>query len=91
MTDQIDGAKILSYNNINFGNIRTGATLHVGISNDNIKILAIGKYDEDPGYYLFYCDNNLNVLNDTYHNTIDEAKEQAEFEFTNSNKTWINK
>jgi len=43
--------------------------------------LQIAKYDDDPGYYLFYLDSDKDVLTDTYHETIDKAFEQAEWEF----------
>ncbi len=46
------------------------------------------KYKNDVGYYLFYCDPLWQVQNDTYHDSIDDAIKQAEFEFAGTAKTW---
>jgi hypothetical protein len=43
--------------------------------------LALAKYDADPGVYLLYCDKDWNVVTDTYHDDIESAIAQAEFEF----------
>lgn len=50
--------------------------------------LAICKYDEDDGYYLFACDDEWRVQSDTYHASIDEARAQAEFEYCGTSSTW---
>jgi len=43
--------------------------------------LQIVQYAEDPGYYLLYYDEAGEELTDTYHDTLAEAMEQAEWEF----------
>ena len=43
--------------------------------------LAICQYDHDPGYYLFGCDLEWNTITDTYHETCEDAFEQASFEY----------
>jgi hypothetical protein len=43
--------------------------------------LALAQYDSDPGVYLLYCDKDWNVVTDTYHDNLDGAIAQAEFEF----------
>jgi hypothetical protein len=43
--------------------------------------LAIARYDDEEGIYLFYCDEGWNAVTDTYHDTIEHAIAQAEFEF----------
>jgi hypothetical protein len=50
--------------------------------------LRIIKYPEDSGYYLFYCDNSGKEFTDTYHDTVDEAKSQAEWEFNVKPEEW---
>ena len=70
--------------------MRTGLTTHYAEGFERLYQLAICKYEEEPGYYLFYCDANWNVLNDTYHETKELAIEQAELEFTGTAKTWDN-
>ncbi len=64
-------------------NHSTGRTRHYH-GNKEIPVpteLRIVKYDDDPGYYLLYFDENENELTDTYHSSIVEAFAQAEWEF----------
>jgi hypothetical protein len=51
--------------------------------------LAVGSYDDDPGFYLLYYDQGGNELTDTYHDSIEAALEQAEFEFGISSGEWV--
>jgi hypothetical protein len=44
--------------------------------------LAICQYDERQGYYLFYCDADWKVVTDGWHESIETAIRQAEFEYT---------
>jgi hypothetical protein len=44
--------------------------------------LAIAKYPNDSGFYLFYCDAEWAVITDTYHDSVERAVHQAEFEFS---------
>ena len=50
--------------------------------------LRIAKYEDVPGYYLFYCDEQGNELTDTYHDTLEEAIEQARLEFNVRPDEW---
>ena len=50
--------------------------------------LRIAQYDGDPGYYLFYCDSLGGEMTDTYHDSIEEAFAQAEWEFAISKDEW---
>jgi hypothetical protein len=43
--------------------------------------LALAQYDDDPGIYLFYCDEDWNAVTDAYHDDLEHAVAQAEFEF----------
>lgn len=43
--------------------------------------LRIVQYPGDSGYYLFYCDDSGTELTDTYHDSLEEAFDQAEWEF----------
>jgi len=43
--------------------------------------LRIVQYSGDPGFYLLYCDELGNELTDTYHDTLEEAMAQADWEF----------
>ena len=51
--------------------------------------LAICQYDDDSGFYLFGCDEQWKCITDTWHQTLDEAMQQAEFEYEGVTETWI--
>ena len=53
--------------------------------------LAICQYDKDDGYYLFDCDDRWETINDTFDDTIEDDKLQAEFECENTMSNWIMK
>jgi hypothetical protein len=50
--------------------------------------LAIAQYDDDPGFYLFYCDESWKVVADTWHETAAGAESQAEFEYAGVSSIW---
>jgi len=50
--------------------------------------LAICKDDGKDSCLLFYCDENWDSKTDTWHENLPYAKEQAEFEYEGSSKTW---
>jgi len=69
---------------------RTGKTKHFknGTEVQEPVELRIVKYPNDSGYYLFYCDENGKEITDTYHDSLDEAKSQAEWEFNVKSYEW---
>jgi hypothetical protein len=50
--------------------------------------LRIVSYPDDNGYYLFYCDGNGVEMTDTYHESIERALSQAEWEFEVKPDEW---
>ena len=50
--------------------------------------LRIVQYKSDPGYYLFYCDESGIEITDTYHESLREAMDQAEYEFGIATHEW---
>lgn len=78
----IDNARVLRVADLS-GLIATGKTRHIvdGKVVDKFAALAIVRYEHDEGVYLFYCDEEWNAVTDTYHDDIDAAVAQAEFEF----------
>jgi hypothetical protein len=50
--------------------------------------LAICQYEEETAYYPFGCDPEWNALTDTWHATLEDALEQAEFEYEGVWRTW---
>jgi hypothetical protein len=39
-------------------------------------------------FFLFYCDADWQPMTDSWHRTLEEAKVQAEFEFSGIGATW---
>ena len=50
--------------------------------------LAVCQPADAEEFYLFGCDSGWNVVSDTWHQSLDEAKKQAEFEYEGISKTW---
>jgi hypothetical protein len=53
--------------------------------------LAICQYKGETAYYLFGCDQDWNTVTDTWHQSLEEAIKQAEFEYTGTSRTWQRK
>jgi len=50
--------------------------------------LAICRHDGNEAYYLFGCDEQWNAVTDTWHETLEKALQQAEFEYEGVSATW---
>ncbi|MGH8550153.1 MAG: hypothetical protein ACRERU_16430 [Methylococcales bacterium] len=50
--------------------------------------LEIVSYPDEQGFYLLYLDDAGNELTDTFHETIDKAMAQAEWEFSVQPNEW---
>ena len=50
--------------------------------------LAVCQYDGEEAYYLFGCDEKWNAVTDTWHQTLEDALQQAEFEYDGISGTW---
>lgn len=87
---QLDNALVLGYAVIGGSIVPTGRTIHrVGsLVIGSTKGLAICKYEGDPGFYLFYCDDSWRVATDTYHDSLVAALRQAEFEYRGVSSVW---
>ena len=79
---EIDGASVLSVASLGYRTTQ-GRTRHIveGKEMEGFGGLIIAKYSSDPGFYLFYCDSDWNVITDTYHDSMANAIDQAGFEF----------
>lgn len=69
----------------------TGNTRHYRGNHEvtnEIKELKIIKYNKYNGYYLMYYNDKGRELTDTYHDTLDRAFSQAEFEFNVKPDDW---
>lgn len=80
---ELDGASVLKYALVTPEVEPTGATRHVrgGVVLAPAAALAVARYGDDPGYYLFYLDRDGSVVTDTYHDSIEGAIAQAGFEY----------
>jgi hypothetical protein len=86
----LDGAKVLFYAIIDEGHRPTGNTLHRigGELMPPASGLAVCRYEKDAGFYLFYCDGGWRVLTDTWHESAEDARRQAEFEYEGVDNAW---
>jgi hypothetical protein len=88
----IGNAKVVWYTTIDHRHAPTGNTRHSinGFKLGPSAALAICRYeDHDGGFYLFACDKNWEPESDTWHESVEQAKDQAEFEYTGTTDTWI--
>ncbi len=88
---QIDGASVVCYTRIDHRHRFTGNTRQIvgGRLIGALAGLAICQYQEESAFYLFGCDCDWKVVTDTWHQSIEDAKAQAEFEYEGVEKTWI--
>lgn len=50
--------------------------------------IAICQYGGDGCFYLFGCDPDWHSATDTWHESLEDAKHQAEFEYVGVSKVW---
>ena len=87
--DLIGNARVICYVVVNLSS-PTANTQHFvhGKLQDAAYGLAICQYKPEGGYYLFYCNNDWVEFADTWHETVDDAKDQAEYEYTGITDFW---
>ena len=80
---EIDGAVVIQWAEVNADVLPTGRTRQVveGDAEGSFAALAIGRYDDAAGYYLFYLDPSGNAVTDTHHDTVEGAVAQADYEY----------
>jgi len=87
---ELDGARLLYFAEITEAVCHTGRTIHrvngqvLGPAGG----LAICQYADSTQFYLFYCSADWAVLTDTCHESLDEARHQAEWEYEGISKYW---
>ena len=86
----IDGARVVMHTPIDSRHRPTGNCLQIvdGVATGPASALAICQYDGADGFYLFGCDSDWNTVTDTFHDTVEEAQAQAEFEYEGVSSTW---
>ena len=87
---QINGARVICYTPIDDRHSHTGNCRQIvrGVLQGAAAGLAICYFDGEEAYYLFGCDEDWNPVTDTWHQNLDEAKQQAEFEYQGVSATW---
>ncbi|MCA1619338.1 MAG: hypothetical protein LC795_08530 [Acidobacteria bacterium] len=85
------GAKVLLYTPIDERHRPTDGCQHFvgGWLMGPAAGLAICRYGGDSAAYLFGRDENWESVTDTWHETLEEAKSQAEFEYEGVSATWL--
>jgi hypothetical protein len=86
----LDGARVICFAKVSDAVNPTGKTTHRkdGEVLSPAAALAICQYSGDSQFYLFYCDEGWIVQTDTCHMTLDEAKDQAQFEYEGISSHW---
>ena len=89
--ERIGNARVVCFTRLDERHRRTGRTEHLanGALMGPPAGLAICQYEREPWcYYLFGCDEDWESFSDTWHETIEGAKAQAEHEFEGTLATW---
>jgi hypothetical protein len=86
---ELGEAKVLKYAVVTPEVEPTGATRHTvgGVEIGPASALAIARHPADEGIYLFYLDDYGAVVTDTWHESLDDALNQAAFEY-DGHLTW---
>ena len=86
----IGGAKVLLYATIDGRHRPTGGCRHFvgGGLMGPAAGLAICRHEGETAVYLFGCDEDWDTVTDSWHETLEEAKAQAEFEYEGVSATW---
>jgi hypothetical protein len=87
----VGGARVICYSPIDKRHRFTGACKQIVHHQlmGAMSGLAICQYEGEEAFYLFGCGSEWRTVTDTWHQTLDEAKSQAEFEYEGVSKTWI--
>ena len=86
----IGGYRVVCYSPIDERHHFTGNTRQIvkGRLIGAMAGLAICQPSKSSDYYLFGCDADWNVVTDTWHQSLEKAKDQAEFEYRGIVRTW---
>jgi hypothetical protein len=91
--DIVGGARVICFSPIDDRHRHTGNTRQIvagGLAGP-ISGLAICQYPGEDLFYLFGCDEQWESVTDTWHQTLEEAQSQAQFEYEGVSKTWVYK
>jgi hypothetical protein len=88
--DLVGGAKVVRWSVIDGRHRPTGGCRQIvaGVLQGAAAGLAICQYAGESNFFLFGCDPEWDPLTDTWHETMEGALRQAEFEYEGVSKTW---
>jgi hypothetical protein len=80
---ELDGAVVVQWAEVTDDVLPTGRTRHVvdDEQSGQFAALAIARYPDAEGVYLFYLDAGGGVGTDTHHESIQAAVAQADYEY----------
>ncbi|MBB4635338.1 hypothetical protein [Longimicrobium terrae] len=88
--ERLGSLPVIAWTIIDARSRHTGNTRHIvrgGLAGP-AAALAICRNGDD-GFHLFSCDEQWQTVSDTWHETVDDAEAQAEFEYEGVSATWI--
>lgn len=87
---EIDDARVIVFSAIDERHTPTEDAKHYAAGNltPTPASLAICRYEDADAFYLFGCDQDWRVITDSCHMSLDEAKAQAEREYSGVSATW---
>lgn len=88
--ETLGAARVLAFAVVDESVIPTGRTTH-RIGGEVIGPaagLVIARYEGDGSFYLFYCGTEWQVVTDPCHDSLESAKEQAEYEYCGVTACW---
>lgn len=89
---EIGRAKVIAYSLVGSENPRTGNTAQIvaGTTKGTATAMIIAQYDNDTAYYVFGCYKNEWITEtDTWHEDLEDAIEQLDWEYTNLSKNLV--
>lgn len=87
---EFDGAKVIATAVVDETVRPTGGTIHRGPDGVIPSASALAIVEGETGIFLLYCDREWQVLADTWHVSVSDAKAQAEFEYDGISRVWKN-
>jgi hypothetical protein len=79
---------VVCYTPIDWRHEHTGACRH-WVDGELVEPAAgLAVCRDETGYYLFGCDGDWEPVTDTWHETLDDALDQAEAEYRGTQATW---
>lgn len=93
LMNEMEGARIIEYLILTIKHKKSENAKHFVNSErvDDFSGLTICQYENDSGFQLFYCNNKWEVITDTWHESIEAAKNQASFEYEDLQIDWRKK